>query len=79
MRNPGFLLAILFVFWGHLTAQTLYVDAAKGSDENTGLISKPLASLQKAVSLANQYTKGVPVTIKIAPGLYTLSASFCGF
>jgi len=73
-RSTGILFAFLFVC-SHLTAQTLYVDAAKGSDENRGLINEPLATLQKAVSLANQSAKEAPVTIKIAPGLYILSTA----
>jgi hypothetical protein len=72
MERSASLLFTIFIFYSHLTAQTLYVDAAKGSDENHGLLNEPLASLQKAVSLADQYPKTNPVTIKIAPGLYVL-------
>jgi hypothetical protein len=61
MKGSTALLAALFIFYFHVNAQTLYVDSTIGS-------------LQKAVSLANQNAKGVPVTIKIAPGLYLLSS-----
>ncbi len=55
-------MAIFLIFCSHIHAQTLYADAKKGGGE-----------LQKAVASANQYPNGTPVTIKIAPGLYTLS------
>jgi hypothetical protein len=56
----------------NLSAQTLYVDGVKGRDTGTGTIGAPLASLEEAVHRANALTGDMPVTIKIAPGLYTL-------
>lgn len=54
-------------------AQTLFVDPAKGKDNATGSIHDPLASLEKAVSLANRFSGNEPITIKLAPGLYSLT------
>lgn len=54
-------------------AQTLYVDTFKGNDDNKGTLADPLASLQKAVSIANGFTGNQPVAIKLAPGLYRLT------
>ncbi len=67
------LLVFLFVCAAfRLPAQVLFVDAVKGDDAASGLPSAPLASLEKAVSLANDFNGKVPITIKIAPGLYVL-------
>jgi hypothetical protein len=56
----------------HLSAQTLYVNVTEGKDDATGTQSTPLASLQTAVAKANQFNGNKPVTIIIAPGLYTI-------
>ena len=56
-----------------LDAQTLYVDAEKGNDRADGTLAHPVASLAKAVDLAKRSAHPAPVTIKIAPGLYTLT------
>ncbi|SHM04320.1 right-handed parallel beta-helix repeat-containing protein [Mucilaginibacter sp. OK098] len=66
-------LVLLVILNLQLKAQTLYVDAIKGHDESKGTIADPLASLQKAVSIANGFTGPQPVTIKLAPGLYRLT------
>jgi hypothetical protein len=55
-----------------LRAQTVYVDVVKGKDDGPGTANAPLASLEKAVSLANTFTGNEAVTIKIAAGLYRL-------
>ncbi|MGF6848932.1 hypothetical protein QFZ51_004167 [Chitinophaga sp. W3I9] len=55
------------------TGQTVFVDPAKGRDNATGTIGDPLASLEKAIALANGFTGKEAVTIKLAPGLYTLT------
>jgi hypothetical protein len=57
---------------GRLSAQVVYVDAAKGREEAKGTATDPLASLEKAVALAGSFTGNEPVTIKIHPGLYVL-------
>ncbi|MVM30872.1 hypothetical protein GO755_12590 [Spirosoma sp. HMF4905] len=64
----GLWLCLLFP----LSAQTLYVDATRGKDEAKGTITDPVASLDKAVALAHDFTGNEPVTIKIYPGLYVL-------
>jgi hypothetical protein len=55
-----------------LSAQTLYVDVAQGKDEAKGTATDPVASLDKAVALAHDFTGNEPVTIKIYPGLYVI-------
>jgi Right handed beta helix region len=54
-------------------AQILFVDPQKGTDHATGTMKDPLGSIDKAVALANSFTGREPVTIKLAPGLYTLT------
>ncbi|MET3878721.1 right-handed parallel beta-helix repeat-containing protein [Chitinophaga sp. OAE865] len=53
--------------------QTIFVDPAKGKDQATGTIQDPLASIDKAVTMANGFSGKEPVTIKLAPGLYLLT------
>lgn len=56
----------------NLNAQVVFVDAVKGREEAKGTITDPLASLEKAIALASDFTGNEPVTIKIYPGLYVL-------
>jgi hypothetical protein len=63
---------ILLILRVPLSAQTLYVDAVKGRDDAPGTANTPLASLEKAVSQADKFKSDEPVTVKIAPGLYTI-------
>ncbi len=67
------LIAAVFFMTQSLRAQTLYVDGLKGSDAAAGTPSTPLASLQKAVALAKDFSGNEPITIKLAPGLYMLT------
>lgn len=64
--------AILLILSVPLRAQTLFVNATEGKDDASGTLRAPLASLDKAVSRANTFSGKEPITIKIAPGLYTL-------
>jgi len=66
------LLITLFVIRSSLNAQILYVDAKKGSDDASGMLDAPLASLQKAVAIAKEFSGNEPISIKLAPGLYVL-------
>lgn len=73
LKNFLYSFAILFVcFADRLSAQVVFVDAVKGNDAARGIAREPLASLEKAVDLANRFTGKEPITIKIAPGLYIL-------
>lgn len=76
----GRLIVILFqvCFVLFSSAQVFYVDAVKGSDQNPGLKSKPVASLGAAQQLVRQYKdkhgpsdKAIEVIIR--SGLYELS------
>ncbi|MDB4923758.1 right-handed parallel beta-helix repeat-containing protein [Mucilaginibacter sp.] len=66
-------LVLLVILNLQLKAQTLYVDVIKGHDDSRGTIAGPLASLQKAINIANGFTGNQPVIIKLSPGLYRLS------
>jgi hypothetical protein len=59
-------------FAGSAKAQTLYVDAIHGRPDASGTQQEPLASLEKAVTLAQEFTGRDPVVIKLSPGLYVL-------
>ncbi len=56
-------------------AETIFVDAGRGSDENPGTFERPVGTVGRAVDMVNA-TMGVgPNTIKIAPGIYALTES----
>jgi hypothetical protein len=71
MKTVGLLVIALFAGCC-VVAQTIYVDAQKGSDGAKGTVNAPLASLQQAAALARQFSGNEPVTIKLGPGLYEL-------
>jgi len=73
MNKLTFLLStVLLGLSASIFAQTLYVDAVNGKDVAKGTITDPLRNLENAIVLANSFTGNMPVTIKIAPGLYVL-------
>ncbi len=53
-------------------AETLYVSAATGEDENPGTKQKPLRTIGRAAVMINSRTEGGPTTIMVAPGIYGL-------
>ena len=69
----GTLAAILFCAPLTVQAHTLFVDAVKGKDDGLGTNSEPVATLQRAVDMASRFTGDMPITIKLLPGLYSLS------
>jgi hypothetical protein len=54
-------------------AEVFYVDPVQGQDFNKGTSDQPLATLSKAISLANSLKGEGPITIKLFPGLYVLT------
>lgn len=64
-------LGLVFLYTFVQAQTTLYVDVLKGNDSASGEKGSPLASLQKAVAIANQATGAV--TIKLGPGYYLLT------
>lgn len=73
MRKSTYICIIIFLsLVRDLNAQVVFVDAVKGNDEANGTITDPLASLEKAVALASDFTGKGQVTIKIYPGLCVL-------
>jgi len=55
-----------------VSAQSLFVDPLRGKANAPGSRELPLASLEEAVALANQFRGSEPVKIELAPGLYVL-------
>jgi hypothetical protein len=56
-------------------AETVYVDAKNGSDKNPGIKDKPVRTVGRAAEMVNSSTEPGPTTVKIAPGIYSLSES----
>jgi hypothetical protein len=56
-------------------AETIYVDGRGGSDKNPGTKEKPVKTVGRAAEMVNRGTEPGPTTIKIAPGIYSLSDS----
>jgi hypothetical protein len=52
--------------------ETMYVDARRGSDTDSGTEAAPLQTLERAAALVNQSKEPGPATIVVAPGLYCL-------
>lgn len=63
---------LLLLIIRNLQAQTLYIDPVKGSDTADGTAGAPLASIQRALYLAEDYTGKEEIRIKLFPGLYLL-------
>jgi hypothetical protein len=56
-------------------AETIYVDARSGSDNNPGTKDNPVRTIGRAAEIVNSSKEPGPTTIKIAPGIYSLSES----
>ncbi len=54
--------------------QTLYVDATNSNDKANGSREAPFASLEKAITHASRFSGDKAITIKVAPGLYSLKS-----
>jgi hypothetical protein len=68
-------LILMFLFtlsYKKAEAQTIFVDALNGKDNAKGSMQDPLASIEKAVSIANNFEGAQPIIIKLSPGLYLL-------
>jgi hypothetical protein len=63
------------IFATCLRAETIYVDGRGGSDKNPGTKEKPVKTVARAAEMVNSSTEPGPTTIKIAPGIYSLSDS----
>ena len=81
MKNQGaglrFFLSVLTVaiLTTSVSAETIYVDGRDGSDNNPGTKEKPVKTVGRAAEMVNSSTEPGPTTIKIAPGIYSLSNS----
>lgn len=56
-------------------AETIYVDARSGSDNNPGTKEKPVKTMGHAAEIVNSSKEPGATTIKIAAGIYSLSES----
>ena len=65
--------ATLLIISMQLQAQTIFVDPVKGNDSYAGTTTAPLATLDKAVTTANNFSGQEPVNIRLFPGLYVLT------
>jgi hypothetical protein len=73
MHKLSYLLSIILLLITHLLqAQTIHVNAATGNDAANGKVETPVATLQRAVELAKTFKPDESVSIKVAPGLYSL-------
>lgn len=72
-----FLLIVLAfaVFTTSALAETIYVDIRSGSDNNPGTKDNPVRTIGHAAEIVNSSTEPGPTTIKISPGIYSLSES----
>lgn len=68
-----FCLALFLSAIGPVAAQVLFVDPSKGSDLRPGTQADPFATLEKAVWVANEFTGSGSITIRLFPGLYSLT------
>lgn len=66
-------LLILAPYGPQALAETLFVDPLKGDDNSKGTLMEPLATLAKAVGVADALTGDGPITIKLFSGLYVLT------
>jgi len=67
-----FIIALFLSFNYYARAQILFVDGGKGRVDAKGTFDEPLSNVEQAIRLANRFSAGKAVTIKLAPGLYTL-------
>jgi hypothetical protein len=58
-----------------VVAQTIYVDARTGDDKNPGTNNSPVKTMGRAAELVNSGIEPSPTTVKVAPGIYSLSES----
>lgn len=73
MYKLNYLLSIILLLVTRVSqAQTVHVNAATGNDAANGKVETPVETLQRAIELAKTFKPGESVTVKVAPGLYTL-------
>jgi hypothetical protein len=54
-------------------SETIYVNANRGNDINTGTEQEPLKTMSRAAVIINSKKETGPTTIKIAAGVYNLN------
>lgn len=76
-REHGFFFVALSVAFLNSIAvsQIVYVDGRAGRDENAGTSEKPVRTLHRAAEIVNGGKEAGLATIKIAPGIYSLTES----
>jgi len=69
-----FFAALVFVMLApKVIAESLYVDSNSGRDGNPGTKEKPFRTIEQAATVVNSKTGAGSTTIKIAPGVYSLT------
>jgi hypothetical protein len=66
---------VIAILTTNAPAETIYVDARNGNDDNPGTKDNPVRTVGRAAVIVNGSTGKGPATIKIAPGIYSLSKS----
>jgi hypothetical protein len=66
---------LIAILTASVPAETIYVDGRGGSDKNPGTKEKPVRAVGRAAEIVNSSTEPGPTTIRIAPGIYSLSDS----
>ncbi len=66
---------VIAILTTNATAETIYVDARSGNDDNPGTKDNPVRTVGRAAEIVNGSTGKGPTTIKIAPGIYNLTES----
>lgn len=67
---PSFILTVMSP---PALAESFFVDPLKGNDNSKGTFDEPLATLARAVGVANALTGEGPITIKLSPVVYVLT------
>jgi len=77
LKGSGRLWALILImfslFCRNAFAQTLYVSAANGKNNALGDYKNPILTLDEAFEKSNLFKGDRPVTIVVAPGLYTIA------
>ncbi|MHC4581149.1 MAG: DUF1565 domain-containing protein [Planctomycetota bacterium] len=74
LRLLSAILAIVILHSGAI-AETVYVDARRGRDQNPGTREEPVRTIERAAEMVKSGAKPVPTTIRLTPGTYNLTRS----
>ncbi len=75
VRDHFFALALGGILLSAAKAETIFVDPGFGRDTNPGTAERPIQTLRQAAVLVNTKTTTGATTVKMKPGIYTLSST----